>query len=362
MLRFGEILKHDIYEKNQFATEEIFPLPVLGKLLRYGSVKKWSAYWDKFILFPRRLKELLAANHKEIDAVHIIDHSNAPYLKTLRNYSSVKKIITCHDLIAVRSALGEFPYAPKTSVSGLILQKWIKNSLSHADFYACDSRQTWGDLTRLIPLSKGKSSVLHLGTESDLSRISHNKNLPKILPFDPNATKFLLHVGSAAWYKNRKAVFRSFIHAHTCLPDQNLKLVLVGPEPQKEEMDKELSNWIKTHPNAVFSLQNLPDNILAELYKNAKALVFPSFIEGFGWPPLEAGIRGCPVITTRTGAISDLLGSYANYVEADNQKSIDQEVLQTLRETRSNQSPISLPSHEDCRRQYFNLYEQLIAN
>ena len=211
-------------------------------------------------------------------------------------------------------------------------------------------------------MSKEKSSVLHLGTEPDLSTISEKKDLSKILPFDPHDTNFLLHVGSAAWYKNRKAVFRSFIHAHTCLPDQNLKLVLVGPEPQKEELDDQLKNWITSNPSAIHSLQNLPENTLDSLYKSAKALVFPSFIEGFGWPPLEAAVRGCPVITTRTGAIADLLGNYANYVEADNQESIDQGVLQTLQVARSNQGTISLPSHEDCRRQYFDLYEQLMAN
>ena len=212
-------------------------------------------------------------------------------------------------------------------------------------------------------MSKEKSSIFHLGTADDLSTTnSYKKTLLKIHPFAPYTTNFLLHVGSAAWYKNRKAVFRSFIHAHSCLPDQNLKLVLVGPEPQKEELDDQLKNWITSNPSAIYSLQNLHENKLVELYKYAQALVFPSFIEGFGWPPLEAAIRGCPVITTRTGAIADLLGNHANYVEADNQASIDQEVLQTLQETRSNQSPISLPSHEDCRRQYFNLYEQMMAN
>jgi glycosyltransferase involved in cell wall biosynthesis len=216
------------------------------------------------------------------------------------------------------------------------------------------------DLNELIPLSKEKSSVLHLGTEQDLSRISEKKDLSKILPFDQHDTNFLLHVGSAAWYKNRKAVFRSFIHAHKCLPDQNLKLVLVGPEPKKEELDDQLKSWITSYPSAIHSLQNLPENTLHTLYKSAKALVFPSFIEGFGWPPLEAAIRGCPVITTPTGAIADLLGSYANYVEADNQASIDQGVLQTLQVARSNQKAIALPSHEDCRRQYFDLYEQMM--
>jgi len=127
-------------------------------------------------------------------------------------------------------------------------------------------------------------------------------------------------------------------------------------------LEDHLANWIQSNPSAIHSLQNLPENTLHTLYKYAKALVFPSFIEGYGWPPLEASIHGCPVITTRTGAISDLLGNYPKYVEAENQASIDQEVEQALQVASSNQRAIALPSHEDCRREYFNLYEQMMAN
>ena len=109
-------------------------------------------------------------------------------------------------------------------------------------------------------------------------------------------------------------------------------------------------------------MQNLPENILGELYKSAKALVFPSFIEGFGWPPLEAAVRGCPIITTRTGAIADLLENYAKYVDAENQVSINQGVLELLRSPGDKNDSVTLPSHEDCRRQYFDLYEQMMAN
>jgi glycosyltransferase involved in cell wall biosynthesis len=214
----------------------------------------------------------------------------------------------------------------------------------------------------LIPLSKEKSSIIHLGTEADLSTNPDKKALPKDLSIDLQNANFLLHVGSSAWYKNRRAVFRSFMHAHTNLPDHELKLVLVGPPPQKEELDNDLTYWIKSNPSAIINLQNLPENTLGELYKYAQALVFPSYIEGFGWPPLEAAVRGCPVITTRTGAISDLLGSYANYVETDNQKSIDQGVLKALQLGRSKHRAITLPNHEDCRRQYFDLYEQMMEN
>ena len=107
--------------------------------------------------------------------------------------------------------------------------------------------------------------------------------------------------------------------------------------------------WIKSNPNAILTFKNLPENTLGKLYKYAKALVFPSFIEGFGWPPMEAAVRGCPVITTRTGAIADLLGNNAKYVEAGNQSSIDQSVQELLRSTESKRNTISLPTHEDCR-------------
>ena len=362
MLRFGDLL---ISKKNAHPNldiEQTYPTPVFRKICPIGKLRKWAAYLDKYLLFPKRLKRELKSRKDPLHLIHIIDHSNATYLPKLSRITQAKKIITCHDLIAIRTAKGEFAQAQKTSKSGKRLQNWISDSLHHADYYACDSRQTLENLNQLIPMSKEKSSILHLGTQADLSTNSGNKDLSKILPFDPLTTKFLLHVGSAAWYKNRKAVFRSFVHALTCQPDQNLKLVLVGPEPQKEELDGHLSNWIKSNPSAIHSLQNLTENTLDTLYKYAKALVFPSFIEGFGWPPLEAAVRGCPVITTRTGAISDLLGSYAKYVETENQESIDQGVLQALQLPRPTQGAIALPSHEDCRRQYFDLYEQVMAN
>jgi len=362
MLRFGELLNSNYSNHRNFNIQEIYPVSVFRKICPIVKLRKWAAYVDKYLLFPKRLKLNLISRKDQVQLIHIIDHSNSIYLPMLNHLTEAKKIITCHDLIAIRTAKGDFAQAPKTSKSGVHLQNLISDSLRFADYYACDSKQTLEDLNRLIPLSKEKSSIINLGTETDSSTISEKKDLSKILLFDPLNANFLLHVGSAAWYKNRNAVFRAFIHAQTSLPELNLKLVLVGPYPQKEELDDHLTNWIQSNPSAIHSLQNLPENTLDELYKYAKALVFPSFIEGFGWPPLEASIRGCPVITTRTGAIADLLGNYPKYVEAENQVSIDQEVVQALQVPSSNQRAISLPSHEDCRREYFNLYEQMMTN
>ena len=356
MLKFSESLYTKFHPK--FEIDEIYPKPLFSIFLKKGKISKWASYADKYLVFKNRLKHRLQKNY---DLIHITDQSNGVYTEEINQNSNVPVLLTCHDLIAIRQAKDEFKEAPKTSKTGKLLQSWILKSLNGVDYFACDSNQTLKDLNRLIPNSRKRSEIIHLGTDS----IEHNHPVKEVttLPnFDPRKENFIMHVGSSAWYKNRKAVFRCFINAHKSFPRSNLKLVLVGPEPQKEELDDQLSNWIKSNPNAIFSFKNLPESTLGELYNYAKALVFPSFIEGFGWPPLEAAVRGCPVIATRTGAIADLLGNYARYVEAKKQSSIDQSVQDLLRSPGSKRNAISLPTHEDCRKQYLDLYEQMMAN
>ncbi len=53
------------------------------------------------------------------------------------------------------------------------------------------------------------------------------------------------------------------------------------------------------------------DADLAYLYRNALAFAFPSLEEGFGIPPLEAMVSGCPVIASNTSAMPEVLGDAA---------------------------------------------------
>ena len=356
MLKFSQMLI--LKSHPDIEIDEIHPNPFISNFIKQGKFWKWAAYTDKYLIFKNHIRSLLK---KKYDLVHITDHSNAVYTREIKKWSNIPILITCHDLIAIRQAKNEFKESPKVSKTGKLLQSWILNSLKDAEYFVCDSNQTLEDLNRLIPDSCKRSEIIHLGT----NLIVHNHPLKKVtkLPnFDPRKENFIMHVGTSAWYKNRKAIFRCFIHAHKCFPDKGLKLLLVGPKPQKEELDDQISNWIKANPNAIFCFKNLPENTLGELYIYAKALVFPSFIEGFGWPPMEAAVRGCPVITTRTGAVPDLLGNCAKYVEAKNQSLIDQSVQELLGSPGSKMNAISLPTHEDCSRQYFDLYEKMMAN
>ena len=76
---------------------------------RAGSpgIAKWLGYADKYLAFPKRLRRHIAASRP--DVVHVCDHSNSMYL---RSAPAGRRLITCHDLLAVRSALGEIPQNP----------------------------------------------------------------------------------------------------------------------------------------------------------------------------------------------------------------------------------------------------------
>jgi glycosyltransferase involved in cell wall biosynthesis len=61
------------------------------------------------------------------------------------------------------------------------------------------------------------------------------------------------------------------------------------------------------------------DAELSRLYCGARALVYPSKFEGFGLPPLEAMILGCPIITTKCTSIPEVCGDAACYVDPDDE-------------------------------------------
>ena len=75
----------------------------LGRLrVTASELGKWLGYIDKLILFPADLRNA----SKAVDVVHICDHSNSLYTK---HCGSTPCVVTCHDLIAVRAARGDFP-------------------------------------------------------------------------------------------------------------------------------------------------------------------------------------------------------------------------------------------------------------
>ena len=268
--------------------EMIQPQPYLGRIQVAGSfVAKWFGYIDKFLLFPWQLRRRLSAS---VGVVHICDHSNAMYGAHVK---SQPVVISCHDLLAVRGALGEQTDSP-ASLTGKVLQRWIVAGLEKADLIVCASQATLADVQRLVSRENGrpKLEVITLGLSYPYRKLPSEEARARLAAssiIDPD-TPFVLHVGSNLSRKNRAGVLRIFAR---CKEKWNGSLVFAG-EPLTESF-RSLGRQLGI-ADRVVEVPETANELLEALYNCATALLFPSTREGFGWPVAEAHACGCPVI------------------------------------------------------------------
>jgi glycosyltransferase involved in cell wall biosynthesis len=288
------------------------PPAFLGRLRPSGDgVGKWLGYVDKFGVFPSLLREAI----KWADVVHICDHANSFYLEHLR---SVPHVVTCHDLLAVRSACGEIPQN-RTGWTGRQLQQLILRSLSEAQHIACVSEATRRDLLRLVNISESRVSLAYNALNYPYSRMDTREAEGRVrsLLIDPSRS-FFLHVGGNQWYKNRLGVLQVFSLLRGVAAARDAQLVMVG-RPWTAEMRR----FVIKHgmDDVTFELTGVSNEDLRALYSTATMMLFPSLQEGFGWPIVEAQACGCPVVTSGRSPMDEVGGEAAIYVDPDDPES-----------------------------------------
>jgi len=223
MQRFGTMMLQGL-TNSEIPAKLIAPQPFLGKFRGAGRfVAKWLGYVDKFVLFPRKLRATVAKERPSV--VHICDHSNAMYGGWIKRTSVV---VTCHDLLAVRGALGEETNCP-ASITGKFLQKWILRGLRQADEVVCDSQATEADARRLLLSGEAspKIEMARLGLNypfQKLPKVEISARLAKV-PTLGQEIPFVLHVGSNLRRKNRDGALRIFAR---CKDKWDARLVFVG--------------------------------------------------------------------------------------------------------------------------------------
>ena len=120
-----------------------------------------------------------------------------------------------------------------------------------------------------------------------------------------NETQFMLAVSSHMLNKNFAGAATAMSAAN--LPD--IPLVVVGGETAQ------VFRTTPNLPNNTLCAGRIEDGELRSLYEHALGLLFPSFHEGFGLPPLEAMALGCPVIASNRSSIPEVCGEAALLVD-----------------------------------------------
>lgn len=284
MQRFSEALLAGLKAQGVKA-ELLRPGAFFGRLKPTATgLGKWLGYLDKFLVFPFVLRPRVT----KFDVVHICDHSNAHYTRYLQN---VPHLVTCNDMLAIRSARGEFRKNP-TGWTGRALQNIILRGLRRARWLTCISEATRLDVLRLTGLPESRVATTLMGLNYPYSPVgSCAKKEP-----------YLLHVGGNQWYKNRPGVLTIYAEVRRLCGEHPPGLIMVGPP-------------LHHLPPGVESRTGVDNEQLRALYSQAELLLFPSLEEGFGWPIVEAQACGCRVVTTGKAPMTEVGGDSAFYIE-----------------------------------------------
>ena len=149
-------------------------------------------------------------------------------------------------------------------------------------------------------------------TSPDVGVLSRLGVLPK---------RYFLFVGSRTKNKN----LTTAVEATRLLNRPDIPLVIVGGDNSKVFKDNSGEN----QPGLIMA-GRLTDNEIAALYADAAAFIFPSLYEGFGVPPLEAMLFGCPVIASTADAVVETCSDAAAYFDATDAKALSARMRERL--------------------------------
>lgn len=252
--------------------------------------------------------------YKNYDIVHFLDYATPALYKG-------KKIATIHDM-AMHTMKDKY-------TKGQVLTKTtlLKNTIKNADKLICISEFTKNELLKYYPnVDESKIEVVYNGFEYNemvLTQQTINTTLKKF-----NITKdYLLFVGTLSPHKNIERIVEAFNKVRN--KGYDYQLVICG---KKGWLYEDIFNKVKELKleNEVIFTDYVTDEELEVLYKNTKLFVFPSLYEGFGFPPIEAMARKVPVLTSREGALPEVVGDAAIFCDAYNVEDIFNKIINIL--------------------------------
>lgn len=229
-----------------------------------------------------------------------------------------KHVTTMHDLTLVRVFPGNknwLIYHIK-QLAGKLAFRIVAHTSKHI---ITPSEYTKQDYAKFARINPEKITVTHESADPSGAK-------PK--PYSPLLDKnFIMYVGQQSNYKNLGRLIQAHQQLLTSLPD--LKLVFVGKMNKYGEQTKTWAEQQK-FKNIVYTGFVKEESELAWLYKNCRAYVFPSLMEGFGLPGLEAMAYAAPVVSSSATSLPEVYGDAAHYFNPEDADEMAEKIKEVL--------------------------------
>lgn len=303
--------------------ESLFLIDMYDREIFEGSnkiiVSSYVKYFPKKSYFWHFISQFkLRKNTLNLDIIH--SPENATLFLKMNNQ---KKVITVYDILPCL-----FPeFFGITSLRYKIL---FQNTLRTSDKIIAISNNTKEDLINHFKVPEDKIVVIYLAADDKFKQLP-SKEIEIIKNKYHLNFPFILYVGSFMKHKNIPSLIKAFYKFRQS--DYYLynpyKLVFVGAKKWQYREILEMVYELNLKDDVVF-LGSIPDDDLPAIYNAANLFVYPSIYEGFGLPPLEAMACGCPVITSNTSSLPEVVGNAAVLVDTSNIDDLVDSIYQVL--------------------------------
>lgn len=299
---------------------------------------------------------LYKVDQQNLDILHICHHHpiiNTPFFLNKKS----KKILTVHDLTPL--------FFPETHTKKFVLvwNTTLKLIRKKIDQVIADSVSTKNDCIKYLHIPEEKIKVIYLGVDKIYHPIDNKSEIRGELERKYNIdSPFILYVGTLEPRKNIPALFKAFSKLRKRM---DYKLVIVGMKGWKYKRIFKTIKELQLEKHIIFTGYVSEEDIV-KFYNIAEVFVYPSIYEGFGLPPLEAMACGCPVITSNTSSLPEVVGDAGILVDPNDIEGLSDKIYEVLsnedlRNELSEKGPerAKMFSWQKTAKQTWEIYESL---
>lgn len=224
--------------------------------------------------------------------------------------STLPVVLTVHDLAIMR-----FPEKFRTwhRMSARFILPRVARRVAAI---VTGSEATKRDLVELLGVAPERVHVIPYGIGGNFSPLSaDDPRLAAVRARYALPRDYVITVGTIEPRKNLVRLLEAIkLLRESAGPLRELQLVHAGPVGwHAEDVPRSVASLgLGDH---VHFLGFVPDEDLVALYQLARASVYPSLFEGFGFPVLEAMASGCPVVTANSSSLPEVAGDAALLVD-----------------------------------------------
>jgi glycosyltransferase involved in cell wall biosynthesis len=244
-----------------------------------------------------------AVRHVEADIYHSLFH-----FLPLGN-GLPKTVVTLHDLIAVEHSKLSLDSPAKRWWKSNCVRPLLRHALSKADHIVADSDSTRSAALARYRLEPGRITTVRPGVDTNRWDGTGDVALPDVARSANR--RFIFSLGNTHPYKNVPRLVHAFASIAPTFPE--VDLVVTGRGRTYATLQR-LADRAGISARVKFTGTASDEEVMG-CFKEALFFAFPSLVEGFGLPVLEAMACGCPVLTSNCSALKEVAEGAAELVD-----------------------------------------------